>query len=471
MVLFVILGLLTVAAMALLVVPLLRGHGAIAPRADYDIEIYRDQLAELGRDVERGVIDADEQASARTEIQRRMLAADSATPDKPATNPGGSGILAAFAIMMALPLAAGSLYLGLGSPGVAERPFADRPAAVATAVAGAAPALDANGDVAAMVAGLAARLEDEPNDLEGWLMLARSYAVLERYDEAVAAMERARKLDGEDPDILASLAENRVFAADGMVTPAAVADFEMLQAIDRSHPAARFYLGMAHIQAGENQLAFDEWTAFARQSPADAPWMAALREQIARVSDMLGVPVPDGLEGMAVAAAGVPATTAPGPTADDIAAAQSMSSGEQSAMIRSMVARLAGRLEDEPGDIEGWRRLANAYDVLGETDLAADAYARAAEQTPGDLALLTEFAEAITQSAPKDAPLPPQAVTLFRRIIALDENSPVALWHLGLAAAEAGDSDEARDFWDRLFALIPAGSNDRNAVQSALDSL
>ncbi|MCH9000367.1 MAG: c-type cytochrome biogenesis protein CcmI [Proteobacteria bacterium] len=130
MALFVILGLMTVAAMALLVVPLLRGHGAIAARADYDIEIYRDQLAELGRDVERGVIDADEQASARTEIQRRMLAADSGTQDKPATNTSRSGILAAFAIMMALPLAAGSLYLGLGSPGVVERPFADRPAAV-----------------------------------------------------------------------------------------------------------------------------------------------------------------------------------------------------------------------------------------------------------------------------------------------------------------------------------------------------
>ena len=467
MALFVILGLMTVAALALLVVPLLRGHGAIAPRADYDIEIYRDQLAELGRDVERGVIDADEQASARTEIQRRILAADSATQDKPATNTGGSGILAAFAIMMALPLAAGSLYLGLGSPGVVDRPFADRPAVVAEA----APPLDANADVATMVAGLAARLEDEPDDLEGWLMLARSYVVLESYDEAVAAMERARKLDGEDPDILASLAENRVFAADGMVTPAAVADFEMLQTIDRSHPAARFYLGMAHLQAGENQLAFDEWTAFARQSPADAPWMAALREQITRVSGMLGVPVPDGLEGMAVAAAGAPATTAPGPTADDIAAAQSMSAGEQSAMIRAMVARLAGRLEDEPGDIEGWRRLAKAYGVLGETDLAADAYARAAEQIPGDLALLTEFAEAITHLAPEDAPLPPQAVDVFRKIIALDENSPVALWHLGLAAAEASNGDEARGFWSRLLALIPAGSNDRNAIQRAIDSL
>ncbi|MCH7554702.1 MAG: c-type cytochrome biogenesis protein CcmI, partial [Proteobacteria bacterium] len=291
MALFVILGLMTVAAMALLVLPLLRGHGAIASRADYDIEIYRDQLDELKRDVERGVIDADEQASARTEIQRRILATESGSQEKRVTDTGGNGIIAAFAIMMLLPLAAGSLYLGLGSPGVVERPFAERPAAV--------PQMNANPDVEAMVTGLAARLEDESDDLEGWLMLGRSYSVLGRYGEAVAAMERARELDGEDPNILASLAENRVFAADGMVTPAAVAEFEMLQSIDRSHPAARFYLGLAHAQAGENRLALDEWIAFARQSPADAPWMEALREQITGVSAILGVPFPDGTEGMA----------------------------------------------------------------------------------------------------------------------------------------------------------------------------
>ena len=74
MALFVILGLMTVAAMALLVLPLVLRHGAIPSRAEYDMEIYRDQLDEIERDVERGVIDADERTSARTEIERRMLA-------------------------------------------------------------------------------------------------------------------------------------------------------------------------------------------------------------------------------------------------------------------------------------------------------------------------------------------------------------------------------------------------------------
>ena len=85
MTLFVILGLMTVVAMALLVPPLVRGYGAAASRADYDMEIYRDQLDELERDVERGVISAEEQASARTEIQRRI---GSPTPARAACSRG-----------------------------------------------------------------------------------------------------------------------------------------------------------------------------------------------------------------------------------------------------------------------------------------------------------------------------------------------------------------------------------------------
>ncbi len=460
MTLFVILGLMTVVAVALLVLPLVRGHGAVASRVDYDMEIYRDQLDEIERDVERGVIDADERTSSRTEIQRRMLAA--ASHEQGAneqgigvTDPGKGGILAGFAIMMLVPLAAGSLYLGLGSPGVVERPFAERPAAI--------PSMDGNPEVEAMVASLAERLENEPDDLDGWLMLGRSYGVLGRYVAAVAAMERAWKLDGEDPDIIASLAENRIFATDGMVNPAAIADLETLQRIDPGHPAARFYLGLARAQAGNYRAALDRWTAFARESPADAPWMDTLRTHITDVSDTLGVPVPDGTEGVPVAATS--------PAAEDLAAAQSLSSDEQSTMISSMVARLAERLEDEPEDIEGWRRLAKAYGVLGEIDQAVDAYARAAAQTPDDISLLGEFAEAIIRTAPESAPLPAAAVKIFDQILALDENNPVALWHLGLAAAEAGNRDRAYGFWERLLALIPADSNDRSAVQRAIDGL
>jgi cytochrome c-type biogenesis protein CcmH len=460
MVLFVILGSMTVIALALLVVPLLRRHGALAARADYDIEIYRDQLNELDRDVERGLIGAEEQATARTEIERRMLNAVPLDGSPDDARPMGQGpLIAAFAITVLVPLAAGSIYLGLGTPALEDQPFAERPQEAPATAEGDVDAMD----IEAMVAGLAQRLESEPDDLDGWLMLGRSYGALARYDQAVAALERAAQLSGFEPDITAMLAEHRVFAADGMVTPAAKRDFEAALAKDPGQVAARFYLAMARAQAGDFQSALDGWLALAQVTPVDAPWLPALREQIDLAAQNLGIPTPD--LGLAEA------TAAPGPSAADMAAAQDMTSDEQAAMIQSMVARLASRLEDEPDDLEGWRRLGQAYGVLGENDQARAAFERAAALAPNDPEVLAQYAEAIAQAAPPGAPVPVDAVAVFRRLLALDGDSPVALWHLGLAAAQTGYDAEARELWGRLLAVIPPGSADFDAVQGAIDSL
>ncbi|MFP6743433.1 MAG: c-type cytochrome biogenesis protein CcmI [Alphaproteobacteria bacterium] len=460
MILFVVLGLMTVIALALLVAPLLRRHGAQAPRADYDIEIYRDQLSELERDVERGLIGPEEKATARTEIERRMLNAVPVDGSPDHAKPMGQGpIMAAFALTVLVPLAAGSIYLGLGTPELEDQPFAERPPETLATIEGDVDAMD----IEAMVAGLAERLQSEPDDLDGWVMLGRSYGALARYDQAVAALEQAAWLSDGDADITAMLAEHRVFAADGLVTPAAKRDFEAAQAKDPAQVAARFYLAMARAQAGDFQTALDGWLALAQVTPADAPWLPALREQMDLAAQNLGIPTPD--LGLAEA------TAAPGPTAADMAAAQDMTSDEQAAMIGSMVARLASRLEDEPDDLEGWRRLGQAYGVLGDNDQARDAFEHAAALAPGDPDVLGQYAEAIAQAAPPGAPVPVDAVAVFRRLLVLDGDSPVALWHLGLAAAQTGYDAEARELWGRLLAVIPPGSADFDAVQSAIDGL
>ena len=460
MVLFVIFGLMTVIALALLVAPLLRRHGALAARADYDMEIYRDQLNELEHDVARGLIGPEEKATGRTEIERRMLNAAPVDGSPDDAKPTGQGpLIAAFAITVLVPLAAGSIYLGLGTPGLEDQPFAER-----SQESPAMPGADGEDmDIEAMVAGLAQRLESEPDDLDGWVMLGRSYGALARYDQAVAALENAARLSGFEPDITAMLAEHRVFAADGLVTPAARRDFEAALAKDPAQVAARFYLAMARAQAGDFQTALDGWLALARVTPADAPWLPALREQIDLAARNLGIPTPD--LGLAEA------TAAPGPSAEDMAAAQDMTSDEQAAMIESMVARLAARLEDEPDDLDGWRRLGQAYGVLGENDQARDAFERAAALTPNDPDVLAQYAEAIAQASPPGAPVPVDAVAVFRRLLALDRDSPVALWHLGLAASQNGYAAEARELWGRLLILLPPGSADFEAVQGAIDGL
>ncbi len=458
MVVFVVLGLMTVAALALLVTPLLRRHGEATPREAYDLRIYRDQLRELERDAERGLIGAAQQASARAEIERRMLGA-AAAPEKPSrTDPSA---VAAIAVALAIPLVAGSLYLWLGKPGLESQPFAARETLAPGPVEQAG-----SGDIAALVERLAERLETQPDDLEGWLMLGRSYGVLERYDDAVVALRHAVVAADGEPDVTAMLGEYQVFAAGGVVSPDAIETFESALARNRSQPAARFYLGLAKAQAGDAGAAIEGWIALAGEAPADAPWLPSLRQRIAEAAASLGVEIPD-----VAAAAQAPAARAPGPTREDVETAGAMSAEDRAEMIRGMVAGLAERLEAQPDDLAGWVRLARSYRVLGEAADARDAFARAAALDPDDPALLQDYGGAIVEATADGAPLSQQAVAVFRRLAELDGDNRAALWHVGLAEAQSGNAAEARALWRRLLALLPPDSPDRAAVNQAIARL
>lgn len=474
--LFAVLGLMTAAALALLLPPLLRRHGRAAPRQAYDLEIYRDQLRELDRDAERGLVGAEQHASARAEIERRILGA--ARPDD-AAHRAAPSIATAFVVAIALPLAAGSLYLWLGSPGLEGQPVATRepparPPAESAEGAGSA-------DIAAMVEGLAKRLEAQPDDLEGWVMLGRSYGVLERYDDAVVALRHAVMVADGEPAVTAMLGEYQVFAARRTVTPEAIATFESALERDPNQPAARFYLGLARAQAGDMGAALELWVALAKDSPADASWLPTLRERIGETAMALGVEVPEvaaaapSVEAPGSEAPGAVATApgarAPGPTREDIESAAKMSEGERAGMIRGMVARLAERLEDNPDDAAGWARLARSYGTLGEAGRARDAFARAAALDPDNPALLQAYGMAIVEAAPDGAPPPQEAVDVFRRLAEIDGDNRAALWHLGLAAARSGDAAEARGLWRRLLALLAPESAAHAAVKEAIERL
>jgi cytochrome c-type biogenesis protein CcmH len=480
-ILWLVLAAMTAAAVAVLLRPLLRGQRTAPPsREAYDRAVYRDQLAELERDAARGLIGVEEARAAEREIARRLLAtaADAGAPPAEAPRADAAVTLrrwAAFAVIALVPLASLALYLALGVPGAPDFPFRSRDAA-----------LRAQGmpDIPAAIARLEARLKAHPDELQGWLLLARSYAALQQFDKAAEAYRKAEALSGERPEIVSAAAEMLVMAAGGTVTAEARRMFEAVHARQPDEVRARFYIGLAKSQEGDGAGAIADWRALESAAPTDAPWLPALRQQIQRVARDFQLdpakiaPAPPPAGAPSPQAAAIPSTPQPpsppaaasGPSQADIAAVQGMSPAQRAELVRGMVARLAARLEQSPDDLAGWRQLGRSYRVLGEHDKAADAFAHAAKLAPGDADVLVDYGEALIAARPGAAP-PAEAVAVMRRVLAIDGNRREALWFVGQAEAEAGDKAKASALWQRLLGELAPGTPEYEQVRRRLAAL
>jgi len=345
-------GFLILVALAALLRPLIWRTGRGADEGAAAVAMFRRQLADIDTELAQGRLVSDEAAATRTEITRRMLAsADRERGEAAAANPAEISwrIAAAVGVAGILPAAAIAVYFAVGAPAAINLP---------TAASTTARPHDAT-ELAAAADQLKARLEREPDHPEGWVLLGRTLATLQRFDEADDAYRRAISLKPDQPQLHAELGEVLVLEAGGTVTPAAEAEFGK----SGNDPRARFYGAEADLQRGDNGAAKTALQALLADAPVDAPWRKIVAARLAEIAP-----------GEPQAGAKTPA----GPTAKDIAAAQSMSPEERQAMIRGMVERLAARLDQNPEDKEGWARLAHAYDVLGETEKAQAARARAA---------------------------------------------------------------------------------------------
>ncbi len=372
MMLWIAAGGLIALTLAVLLMALLRGRPTSAARGDYDVAIYRSQLDEVERDVERGILAPDLAEAARLEIKRRMLAAAGGTDPQPAALPAAApawrGAVVALIVVL-VPAASIGLYLLLGSPTLPDQPVTSR--TIATQTAGREQA-----EMERLTARLAQQMESQPDRVDGWLLLGRSLRTIEKYDEASRAFERALALTGRAPDVLAEYGEILVLAHGGRVAEPAKRVFEETLKAAPAEPRARYYLGLAKAQQGDPRAALQDWVDLIAMSPPDAPWLADIRREIQ------GVAAAAGIDAKSLApSAGLPdpaVVPPPGPSAEDAKAAAEMTPAERDAMIRAMVEGLAERLKDQPDDADGWRRLARAYEVLGETEKAKDALAQAA---------------------------------------------------------------------------------------------
>jgi cytochrome c-type biogenesis protein CcmH len=339
--------------------PLLRASPESADEGESVVAVFRRQLTNLDTEIAQGRLTADEAAAVRAEVTRRLiLAADQEAQNSRPADLGSAAsswrIGVAIGIAALMPAAALAIYSAVGAPAAIERGGG----------AAAAPATDDRAKLAAAAEQLKARLQQEPGHVEGWVLLARTFASLERYPEARSAYNQAIALAPNVPQLHAELGELLVLAAEGNVTAEAEAEF----AKAGDDPRARFYGAEAALQHGDREGAKATLRALLATAPAEAQWRTAVRERLAEIAP-----------GEIAPGEQPPAAKGSGPTAKDVAAAQSMSPEERQAMIRSMVDRLAARLEQNPNDKDGWTRLAHAYDVLGESEKAEAARTRAAQ--------------------------------------------------------------------------------------------
>lgn len=268
--------LLVVVAAIPLVLPLLRQRGTATDAADRqaaNIAILRDQMAELEHDRSEGSLSDADFEQAKKELQKRLL--EEARPEGTTTRETSPSRKTALIILILLPL------MGLGGYGLLGSPQALDPANRQPA-----PKVTAD-QIEGMVAKLAARLKENPDDPKGWLMLARSYKMLGRYPESAEAFDKAMPLVEKDGTLLGEYAEILAITSDGFTGKSTELINKALK-LTPEDPQILLLAGAAAGERGDFKAAVAYWEKVAPQLEPGSEEAEALAAALAQAREMAG---------------------------------------------------------------------------------------------------------------------------------------------------------------------------------------
>lgn len=365
-----------------------------------DVGVYRDQLAEIERDMARGVLGQEEAARVRLEISRRLLDADRA--HRATLRDGPLPRLSGLAIGAFVLLGTVLIYVQLGAPHYGDLPLgkrltqaeelrANRPTQSDVEARAKRPKTpSASPEHLELMEKLRLAMKDRPRDLEGHQLLARNEAALGNYSAAARAQNQLVMIKGASAiaQDFSNLAELLILATGGYVSPEAERVLGEALRRDPQNGPARYYFGLMFAQNDRADRAFEFWRPLVENGPKDAPFTQAARANILSAAALAGITydLPEMAPGVL-----------PGPSSADIDAAADMNETERQEMIRGMVERLSDRLASEGGAAADWARLIGALSVLGQTERAAairdEARALFANH-PDDLAQIEAAAQA-----------------------------------------------------------------------------
>lgn len=325
--------------------PLLRARIMEMNDSEGAISVFRDQLDEVERDHQAGLISAEERHAAQREIEARTLAA-ARNLDGGVSISKRAPAAAATVAVLAAGFALGG-YALVGADGAPDQPLVARKTELLERRA-------AKGDLNARIALMIQRTEANPERFEDWWTLAVSYASIGDNAAAVEAYRHAAALEPGSPGVQAAYGEAMVLANGNKVPKAARIIFETVLR-ETPDPRARYYVALAKAQAQEFEAALSDWVALKQESRPEAPWLPLVRRDIVNMVRFLEWDL---------------LTVMPDATDAEIAAAGGASDDE---VNTARIAELERKLAGDPMTWEAWLELAERQAHAGENDLAAEA--------------------------------------------------------------------------------------------------
>src|SRR2546425_1606331 len=261
------------------------------PSADEDVErreanvlVYKDQNRELKADLKNGLIGEEQYKAEISELERRLLEDVTAKSAAVSSNKKGTNAFA-YGVAAFIPIGAIALYLIVGNPkGINSSANAQ----AIPAVAPDQPGMMSQQQIAANVEKLAERLKQNPNDAQGWTMLARSYMMLDRFSDAASAYDRVTAFDANDADGWADYAEALALANGQNLAGKPTDAINRALKIDPKNQKALDLAGSAAFQANDYKKAIEYWQKLLTSLPAGSEELQTITAQITKAKELAG---------------------------------------------------------------------------------------------------------------------------------------------------------------------------------------
>lgn len=351
MVFWIITALLTAIAMGFVCYPLLLRNVSSRSEADSEQTLYKARLSEIDKDVELGRLDEISAQAARADEARRLIKSTENT--RPLKVSSTNKVLVILAALF-LPLSSLPFYLSVGSPQEALPTSA-------------AENTDNEPSIEELVAVAEKRLASNPDDTNGWKVIAPVYMRMGRFDDAINAYENVLRVEGESPEFLLKLADAHIEKNQGQVNETAQQLVSRILELDKENAAARFYTGIIALQSDKPDETMRIWQAMLDEAQGDEEWVPIIQGRIAELKSLENTQVP-----------------LPALDEETLEAAQDMSTEDRLEMIGQMVSNLSERLQENPNNKQGWQRLITSYMVLNRKEDAQIALANAQKHFSDD---------------------------------------------------------------------------------------